>query len=472
MFGAVVFLGSIIGGSVVLAQDEAKYDLAVENMRFVECDADVINRAMDMYVTRFPITNYADDKSYFDIDLSKGEGEPTGSIDRTICYEYELRNNSSEVFEVDWVVGEKGVLEVNSIIDAQWQNSSWTGKSSAIPSLMPGEAETIEMSQRTRLNDSASRGANCVGVEYKLVDIFQWEDYVSFYEGPNAEVLASDRICYGVNQYDFPTEVGGFGFEEVNGKRIKLSWDGVEGADSYEIEFDNLAPNTLDTFYELGIEGESVEVEMPKDDLYLLQIWAVKDGVRGTGSKGIYFSAGMPLFSDVLVNSWYFPYLHELQASAIVSGYKDSEGNLTGKFGPGDKLTVAEAMKIAVEANFWGNRPLGEVSLPERLRGHWGAEYFERGIDEGVSLVSDLEGFNPDRPITRGELVNLITELELNEIPEYESYSAPDLEGYEYADGVEYGFERGWISGYPDGSFRPEGLLNRAEIVKIASKAY
>jgi|GEM_PF-4861958 hypothetical protein len=47
------------------------------------------------------------------------------------------------------------------------------------------------------------------------------------------------------------------------------------------------------------------------------------------------------------------------------------------------------------------------------------------------------------------------------------SPSFPDTERHMYKDAIDTIYEQGTISGYPDGTFRPQGLINRAELVKI-----
>lgn len=47
-----------------------------------------------------------------------------------------------------------------------------------------------------------------------------------------------------------------------------------------------------------------------------------------------------------------------------------------------------------------------------------------------------------------------------------------DIKGHQYETAIRWMDTNGIISGYPDGSFRPDGTLNRAELVKIMSLTY
>lgn len=53
--------------------------------------------------------------------------------------------------------------------------------------------------------------------------------------------------------------------------------------------------------------------------------------------------------------------------------------------------------------------------------------------------------------------------------PQEDEYvpSFPDIENHKNQTAIDYLFEQGVISGYPDGEFKPNGLINRAELLKI-----
>jgi len=47
----------------------------------------------------------------------------------------------------------------------------------------------------------------------------------------------------------------------------------------------------------------------------------------------------------------------------------------------------------------------------------------------------------------------------------------PDIENSEYKDSITFLYDRGIVQGYPDGTFKPEAKINRAEILKIILEA-
>ncbi|MBP9750701.1 MAG: S-layer homology domain-containing protein, partial [Candidatus Peribacteraceae bacterium] len=61
-------------------------------------------------------------------------------------------------------------------------------------------------------------------------------------------------------------------------------------------------------------------------------------------------AATVTVYDDVPENAWFAGYVHQATTLDIVGGYRDTNGRLTGKFGPSDKLTIAQALKMSVVA--------------------------------------------------------------------------------------------------------------------------
>jgi hypothetical protein len=100
----------------------------------------------------------------------------------------------------------------------------------------------------------------------------------------------------------------------------------------------------------------------------------------------------------------------------------------------------------------------------------------------GVSfLVEDevIQGypdgtFKPDGEINRAELMKMIVSLVSPGTDPDSSYYKncfPDVTTDWYAPYVCYGKEAGWIEGYPDGTYKPANNVNRVEAMKIVMNA-
>lgn len=185
---------------------------------------------------------------------------------------------------------------------------------------------------------------------------------------------------------------------------------------------------------------------------------------------GVTLAPPQVVFTDVPYNAWYLSALHEASASGIVSGYTDSYGRPIGLFGPGNPVTVGEALKISLQgAGYDTSAGVGY--------GHWAAKYMSvaLGLDFQLTRVSSL---NLDRPATRAEVASLIADAfkQLSGTFVGDLYTDVNA-GTPYAGSIEELTKDGIFSGDTDaqgqatGTFRPHALIVRAEAVKMVMKA-
>jgi hypothetical protein len=97
------------------------------------------------------------------------------------------------------------------------------------------------------------------------------------------------------------------------------------------------------------------------------------------------------------------------------------------------------------------------------------AELHRRGIIEGYADGA-FRGYNP---VNRAEAAKFLVLGRFGKIGTYRENRFPDvIPGAWYEDFVNLCAIRGIISGYPDGKFRPEGQINRAEFIKMMVIAF
>lgn len=100
----------------------------------------------------------------------------------------------------------------------------------------------------------------------------------------------------------------------------------------------------------------------------------------------------------------------------------------------------------------------------------WAKEDIE--LFESLGLIGG-EGetiFNPNKAITRGECVRLITLIAGLDIKEENEHPFADSVGHEYENYITAAYEAGFIKGYEDESFRPDQTLSRAEVVAMINR--
>ena len=82
-------------------------------------------------------------------------------------------------------------------------------------------------------------------------------------------------------------------------------------------------------------------------------------------------------FKDVAKSEWYYTYVETAAAHGVVGGYKDTEGTLTGYYGPGDDVTREQAAKmIVLGAPLTTNTNCGPT-FPDVPMSAWSYEYVE-----------------------------------------------------------------------------------------------
>lgn len=196
----------------------------------------------------------------------------------------------------------------------------------------------------------------------------------------------------------------------------------------------------------------------------------VKDGVAeelpAAWSKENYGKdARFEEFTDVSKNDWYYSSVTSLKQLGILSG------KAAGRFEPNAQLTRAEALKVALAvaniaptAKYTGN--FTDVS-----RTAWYAPVIATAVQRGIVRGYGDGTFRPDSPVNRAEIVAMLLAAKQVELPHGSADQiftdvAPNAW---YARYVNYGKAKGIIGGYPDGSFHPDSLVNRAELAKIAA---
>lgn len=139
-------------------------------------------------------------------------------------------------------------------------------------------------------------------------------------------------------------------------------------------------------------------------------------------------------------------------------------------FKPGDAATRAEFAKILV---------LSLKETPKTNTGdkfsdisnHWATGYIEKASDLGVIKGYPNGQFRPNNRITRAEAVIMITRaFDLKTTDEKLPFSDTKSNHPAYAE-ITAAWKHGLINGYPDNVFKPEDHITRAEIAKIASLA-
>lgn len=180
----------------------------------------------------------------------------------------------------------------------------------------------------------------------------------------------------------------------------------------------------------------------------------------GTFTLVVEAAAVGPDFSDT-EGHWFLDFLERIFPRGIVRGYPD------GTFRPDGKVTRGEFAALLIRT--FGIDPIAGTVFSDTA-GSWAEDSINGAAAKDI-LSGYMDGsFKPGRPITREEMAVMIARaLELEELPDAGVPVFTDSgEVSSWAiDSVNSLTEMGILSGFPDGSFRPQDSLTRAEAVKI-----
>ena len=192
-----------------------------------------------------------------------------------------------------------------------------------------------------------------------------------------------------------------------------------------------------------------------------------------TGRNGRSFGASEAkavAFTDVRAGDWFEPFVTELAATGIISGYPD------GTFRPSNQVTVGQFLSMAIQT---GQRNGAIEPVKGERKAHWAQPFYEAARENDLIFRDELPKTALDQPIPRlwmavlssrmmakgtvesGTAVNIDTALD-------QILDVEELQPYSYEIATSYA--RGLLSGYPDGTFRPEGYLTRAEAATVIYK--
>lgn len=160
---------------------------------------------------------------------------------------------------------------------------------------------------------------------------------------------------------------------------------------------------------------------------------------------------------DTGVSHW----LETEQHTAYLQGYPE------GTFGPDQNMTRAEAAQM-----FYTLLRDKEVPITAAFQDVEGDAWYAKAVHTIASLGM-VKGypdgtFRPDQPITRAEFTAIAMSFAQQAGGGENIFSDVSRDDWFY-DCVVGSIQYGWISGYPDGTFRPNNTITRAEVTVIVN---
>ena len=245
----------------------------------------------------------------------------------------------------------------------------------------------------------------------------------------------------------------------------------------YDLDFHTL---TFDTMGGSKIAPETVRhgltVAKPKDPVnggYIFDGWYTDKTFRHR------YDFATPLTEDITIYAKWFlivlpgvtvkkntPKLNTADHFAYVQGYPD------GTVKPAGNITRAETAAILFRLMDDASRKTyysTKSGFRDVASGSWYNTYVATLNNAGVITDSSNGYFRPNEAITRAELAAMLAKF--SETTGAANYFNDVSAKYWAANAIAICAKLGWITGYPDGTFRPDRNVTRAELMAMINRA-
>ena len=492
-----------------------EFDEDAENVLSLKLKADASENVLKLYYKaeatmrlRKTYEAYRDGEL---LDLSDGEELKAGDVIKyTITLKNEGTRNLTNVTVEDTFTGAEG--ELVFISGDAYEIDEDTGIISLKDTLKPGETVDIRADYEVQLNDSGWRITNEVlGDATELPPAGKPHASVTI----TPEALKNYEIHVSADKY-VKSVKGTFNKDEEDVDfTFAVSSDkrGKNELDRFDITVDeSVKAGETSSRFDGGITIRLTEEEF--DDLK----WETFEGdgkkypvvylreVKGSDKKMRYDTSVVtlyllvpqvivtshdPIYKTTSLNAWVDPTDSTLWPEFTNVYGKESSSSDTVKVGP--QLNRDDHVAYIMGYPDGTVQPEGEITRAEactiffRLLTDSSRDYYFSKTNDytdvnagdwfnnAISTLSNagiVTGYNdgtfrPNQPITRGEMAKIIANFaNLNK----GTKSFTDLSGHWSKTYVELAAGNGWIAGYPDGSFRPDQKITRAETVTMINR--
>ena len=150
---------------------------------------------------------------------------------------------------------------------------------------------------------------------------------------------------------------------------------------------------------------------------------------------------------------------------AYVIGYPDGKVHPEGNISRAEVATIFfRLLKSDIrDVNLTADNGFSDVS-----NGQWHNKAISTMAKLGIVKGRRADRFDPDASITRAEFAAICARF--NTKPVENSGSFSDISGHWAENEIERAAAFGWISGYPDGTFRPDARITRAEAMTMINR--
>jgi spore germination protein YaaH len=301
--------------------------------------------------------------------------------------------------------------------------------------------------------------------------------------------VPKDKIVYGIPFYgrmwklDGPTlenrSITGMGLSSTRVDPLVKKFSG-------KVQFDETTQSSYATF--TIPTGESTFIGSTKLTEGKYVIWyenerslkaklriPMKYGIKGTGSWALYHETPNTWdyyslwlngrnFVDVPSDFWAVPSIHLVSQKGWMSG------DTSTTFSPNTTLTRAEGAVILVRALGKTDMVPSEYKFKD-IQSHWARKEIEIARELGYLQGKGPNQFDPGASLTREQLATILFNIFNYPLNETEKNPFPDVSKEHWShNSVLALYQKGYLSGFNDGTFRPQHSSTRAQMAALIER--
>lgn len=281
-----------------------------------------------------------------------------------------------------------------------------------------------------------------------------WDDDIYFRVMPVKKEEERKEVEWRARMEQIVREVAGDNDIEFVGRPMRIETNMQNRTTELVLPLGN-AP-----FSEAQLQGLGIFIEHSDGTKVLLRGEIVH--YDKSGARAIRFTVNkFSTFAVVYMEGWQQSVTDKTEHKAFIVGYAD------GTFGTDKTITRAE-MATILNRVIAKEGQMAAITYTDVTQAHWAKEAIDRAAQRGLMDGYPGGRFQPESPVTRGELASIIARLQDEAAGGSGSFS--DIDGHWAEAAIEKVKALNLIEGYEDGTFRPNQSLTRAEAVTMLSK--
>lgn len=150
---------------------------------------------------------------------------------------------------------------------------------------------------------------------------------------------------------------------------------------------------------------------------------------------------------------------------AYIVGYPDNtvqpEGAIT-------REEIAAVFYRLLDAEYRDTVRTTINDFPDMAADKWSVKHVSTLASIDIAMGYPDGSFRPENTITRAELATIASKFD--KLSPFEDNSFSDIEGHWANQYINSAAEKGWVTGYSDGTFKPDQAITRAEFMTLVNK--